>query len=65
MTKQELYRALCIEAGTYHGDYTADEWWSECSHNIAGLEDELAAAADGDVAALVECRRSCGLPALV
>lgn len=66
MTKQELYRDLCIEAGTYEGgSMSADEWYDECSHNIHGdLDETLAAAAAGDVAAIAEARQVCGLPIL-
>jgi hypothetical protein len=67
MTKQEIYRDLCIEAGTYTGgEMSANEWYDACSHNIdADLDDTLEAAASGDAAAIAEARRQCGLPALV
>lgn len=66
MSKQELYRQLCIEAGTYTGgDMTAEDWYRECSHNITqDLDETLARAADGDVAALAEARLAVGLPIL-
>lgn len=66
MTKQELYRDLCKEAGTYtDGEISADDWYAECSHNIhAGLDTTLEQAATGDVSALAEARRECGLPIL-
>ena len=64
MTKQELYRDLCVEAGTCADkDVDADEWYLECSHNIhPDLDESLSAAAAGDVSALAECRQVCGLP---
>lgn len=64
MTKQELYRDLCKEAGTYTGgEMPADEWYIECSHNLTSDQDAtLTAAASGDVAALAEARRDCALP---
>lgn len=67
MTKQELYRDLCVEAGTYTGgEMTANEWYAECAHNItADLDETLDAAAKGHTAALADARRQCGLPALV
>lgn len=66
MTKQELYRELCKEAGTYTSDASADEWYEQCSHNIhSDLDQTLEQAAKGNVAAIAEARRECGLPALV
>lgn len=65
MNKKELYLALCKEAGTYDGHSCADEWYTLCSHNISrGMDDDLARAASGDVAALAEVRHACGLPIL-
>lgn len=65
MTKQDLYLSLCKEAGTYEGDYSADEWYLECSHNIhPALDETLTLAAGGDVAALAEARTECGLPSI-
>jgi len=66
MTKQEFYRDLCIESGTYTGDeMTADQWYAECAHNITPDEDKtLESAAQGDVAAIAEARHNVGLPAL-
>lgn len=66
MSKQELYRELCIEAGTYTGgSMTAEDWYRECSHNITpDLDDTLDRAAKGDVAAIAEARQAVGLPVL-
>jgi hypothetical protein len=66
MTKQEIYRDLCIEAGTYEGgEMTADEWYAACGHNItADLDQTLATAATGDAHAIAEARQACGLPVL-
>lgn len=67
MTKQEIYRDLCIEAGTYTGGdvMSADEWYEACGHNITrDLDETLADAAGGDVASIAEARQSCGLPVL-
>lgn len=67
MTKQELYRDLCKEAGTYTGgDMSADKWYEECSHNITSDQDQIFSdAAAGDILAIAEARRECGLPVLV
>ncbi len=66
MSKQELYRELCVEAGTYTGgSMTAEEWYRECSHNITqDLDETLTRAANGDAGALAEARQAVGLPIL-
>jgi hypothetical protein len=64
MSKEELYRDLCKEAGTYDGTSSPREWYEACAHNIhKGLDESLGMAASGDVAALAEVRTACGLPA--
>lgn len=66
MTKQELYRDLCIEAGTYTGgEMSAEQWYAKCAHNITpGQDQTLDEAANGDAAALAEARQDCGVPVL-
>lgn len=65
MTTMELYRDLCVEAGTATPDTDPCQLWDDSWHNIgadlSGLL--LAVIADNDVAALAECRRMMGLPA--
>lgn len=65
MSKEEIYRSMCIEAGTYTGGaMTAAEWYVECSHNINDdLNETLILAADGDTYAISQARIQCGLPA--
>jgi 2-keto-3-deoxy-6-phosphogluconate aldolase len=66
MTKQELYRDICIEAGTMTSpEMTAEAWYEECGHNITpDLDATLERASAGDVASLVDVRIACGLPVL-
>ncbi len=75
-SKYELYRDLCIEAGTYTPDQPgilgerlsdypdqAEGWYDMCSHNISrDLDESLELAALGDVRALVQVRSDLGLP---
>lgn len=65
MTKQELYRDLCLEAGTYDAKYSgsADEFYADCSHNIhADLDGAMRFAAAGDMICLGGVRVEIGLP---